>query len=85
MPISVATCEDHRHNERFLAELLVKEIDTSLLLSMRWESPSGVPAGVLSRIAATYRGAGWTVTWKNGSKRIVIWNGRNACRASNTS
>lgn len=73
MPVSVVQCTDCRNNERFMCDLLEKKIDKSLLLYLQWESPVGLPANVLSRIAATYRALGWKVTWKNGSRCIHIW------------
>lgn len=71
-PVSLNQCRDCQNNVPWRLALLEDPVNLALLTTGHWESPTGLPAPVLSRLASEYRKFGWKVTWKNGSKRIFI-------------
>lgn len=77
--VSIEQYRDCQNNRAYALSLLEDPIRISLLTTGSWESPAGLPADVLSFIAASYRERGWKVTWKNGSKRIRIWHQEKVC------
>lgn len=73
MVVSVEQHRDCRSSLPYMLSFLEGIINQQLLVFGHWDSPPGLPAVVLSRVATMYRERGWRVTWKNASKRIRIW------------
>lgn len=70
--VSVEQHCDCQANVAHMLLLLESIINPQLMLFGHWDSPPGLPAAVLSRVATAYRDRGWRVTHEGSPARVHI-------------